>query len=148
MQYTITVLPSFLIPYSRVLFDKVIEAVDDHLVNGKTQSESLDKMGCINILTFRLHFSRVIKLLPEWIELLSRWIIDLGDSIKNQTLSETFPSDKGIKKNCLRWNQFKELLELFVVSYNRIPKTGIILKPFYFQFVHARFVLNGMPLGP
>lgn len=135
-------------PYSRILFDNIIEGVDDHLLKNKTQFECLEKLNCNNILTFRLHFFRVLDLLPKWINLLSAWIIDLDTGIKKLSLTEVFATLKGIKKHCLKWNQFKRLVELYAVSFNRIPGTASILTAKYFQFAHCKFILSGVPLGP
>ena len=57
-QYTKRLLPDFLIPFSRMRLDKVVEAVGEK-ESGSTLEECCRILGCIDLRTARMHLRRL-----------------------------------------------------------------------------------------
>jgi hypothetical protein len=68
LQYTITILPACLIPYSRIPAEKVFNAFTDY-INKKTKThfEATLILGCNNRHSFRLYYIRIIGKLDTWL---------------------------------------------------------------------------------
>lgn len=58
-QYTKRLLPDFLIPYSPVRLDRVLEAEHERKVNSASIADCSYIMGCIELRTVRKHFKRL-----------------------------------------------------------------------------------------
>ena len=70
LQYTITVLPGCLIPYSRIPVEKVFKAFTGYINNKiKTHFEATLILGCNNRHSFRLYYIRIIKRIDTWLSL-------------------------------------------------------------------------------
>ena len=78
LQYTITILPNFLISYSTVPVDPVYSAVAGYLgTSGLTQVGAAQWMSCLGAITFRVFFSRIRNRIEGWITLLVGLVHDL-----------------------------------------------------------------------
>ena len=101
-QYTITILPSFLIPCSIVLREQVIKSTDEYVKNKnkkKSQLEIAMEMNLENAKSFNLFYLRIKKRINKWIVLLSEIIISIGGSIANDRMDETQKYNNSIKSN-------------------------------------------------
>jgi hypothetical protein len=68
LQYTITVLPGFLISHSRILSYHAFNAVDQY-IKGKVrnQYEGAILINCNSRHTFRLYYTRIVQKLDTWL---------------------------------------------------------------------------------
>jgi len=63
--------------YSIIPIEPIFEAANKYITEPETSQQSAAfTMCCENPLSFRLHFSRIKELLPEWIALLVQMFID------------------------------------------------------------------------
>ncbi len=82
-QYTVTILPGFLIPYSTIPVDPVHQAVMSYInESGLMQVGAAQRMNCLNPISFRLFLSRVRDRLEAWISLLLQLVHALEGQVK------------------------------------------------------------------
>lgn len=145
-QYTLTILPSFLIPFSRIPLDPIIKSIDKYITDPEvSMDDAVSLMGAENIKTFRLHFSRIRKLLNKWISFLAGQIIELSGKIEVEKADQ-------IKKYTApllsRWTCFRQIAAQYLQLYFSLPGTGSIPETKHDQFIHCRLAGAGMSLGP
>ena len=144
LQYTLTVLPSFLIPHARVTFFGLSKAIPLHL-DRKDFDFVLNTLSAEDPRTFGLHFGRISKRIPEWNLAIGRWIIDMGKTDKPKTLDETFRlKDRAIHP----WEKFIGLASDFCRRLESLGQVTAILEDEQPIIVHARLTFSGMGLGP
>ena len=144
LQYTLTILPSFLIPHARITFTGLSNAVPLHL-GGKDFDLVLNTLSADDPRTFGLHFGRVLKRTPEWNLAIGRWVIDMGKTDKPKTLCETFR----LKERTLHpWEKFIGLASEFCRRLESLGQVTAILEDEQLPMVHARLTFAGMGLGP
>lgn len=145
-QYTITILPGFLVPYSIIPLDDIQEATNRYISNPETnQQTAAFSMHCENTLSFRLHFSRIKNRLSEWIVFITRLLIDLGGEVKGENIKNVQHYENPLQAN---WKRFKVLVINYFYLYSRIPGAQVIKERFYYQYIHAVLCINKMGLGP
>jgi hypothetical protein len=92
-QYTLTILPGFLIPHSRILVQRVHGALEGYITDsGLNQVGAALRMGCLSPASFCLFFSRARERLGTWTGALTQWIVALGG-----TVAEADPSTAWIE---------------------------------------------------
>jgi hypothetical protein len=70
LQYTITILPACLIPYSRIPVEKIFKGFTGYINKKiKTHFEATIILGCNNRHSFRLYYIRIIKKIDTWLAL-------------------------------------------------------------------------------
>ncbi len=145
-QYTITILPGFLVPYSIIPLDDIQEATNRYINNPETnQQTAAFSMHCENTLSFRLHFSRIKNRLSEWIVFITRLLIDLGGELKGENIKNVQHYENPLQAN---WKRFKTLVIDYFQLYSRIPGAQVIKERFYYQYIHSVLCINKMGLGP
>ena len=85
LQYTITVLPAFLAPYSVILIDKIHQAIDGYIGQKPeccSYQQAALKIGCDDPVSFVLYFRRVKQRLSAWIVALTVLAVTLGAQIE------------------------------------------------------------------
>ena len=145
-QYTITILPGFLVPYSIIPLDVIHEAVDRYITDpGTSQQAAAFCMYCENSLSFRLHFLRIRKRLSEWITFLIQLVIALEGEIKREEIKNIAHYENPLQAT---WKKFNRLSDKYFLLYSMLPKAPVIKERFYHQYIHAVLSCNNMGLGP
>jgi hypothetical protein len=66
IQYTLTILPGFLIPYSIIPADPIHQALESYITKGEIkQVGAALKMRCLSASSFRLFYSRVVSCIAK-----------------------------------------------------------------------------------
>jgi len=145
-QYTITILPGFLVPYSIIPLDAIQEATDRYITElGTNQQFAAFIMHCGSTISFRLHFSRIKNRLSEWIAFLIQMLIALGGEIKGEDIKNISYYENPIQA---KWKRFKLLVVKYFLFYSGIPGGPVIKERFYYQYIHSVLYRNKMGLGP
>jgi len=145
-QYTITILPGFLVPYSIIPLDDIHEAADRYISDpGTNQQSAAFSMHCENPLSFRLHFFRIKNRLSEWIAFIIQLLITLGGEIKTEEVKNTAYYEDPVMA---KWKKFNLLVVEYFLLYSRIPGGPVIKEKFYHQYIHTVLCRNKMGLGP
>ena len=147
IQYTITILPGFLISYSIIPVDSVHEAIDSYITQpGLKQVGAARRMNCLSEISFRLFFSRVRKRLEYWIALLSQLIIILEGQVKEADVGRAARREpQGLKT---QWVWFVLLADECVRLYARIPDAQVVPQRFLWQYIYCILSRHRMGLGP
>ena len=135
LQYTITMLPGFLIPHSRVPLPDIYKAMDEYLSGRETiQQEAALIMDCQSRHSFRLYYNRFCNLASKWISFLS--------TVFPEIIEKEIVVEIGGK-----WKQFGEILKgLTVKIIEGFPDSSGLCR----RFEYAHTILSGykMGLGP
>lgn len=143
-QYTLTILPPFLIPYARVTFSGLCNAISFHLGN-PDKDLALNALSANDPRTFDLHFGRVMSRGQQWNLEITKWIIDSGKDIHQPEFHRLFSKqNQGMNS----WTAFLKLSENLCHRLEAIGQTGILLDHEQPLWVHARLTYAGMGLGP
>lgn len=140
IQYTIRILPGFLIPHSRVPVSEIFEAFDAYLNKDMTQQEAALFMNCDSRHSFRLYFLRLSNLISQWISHLQTTLQihteNKGDRDKPEEISV-------IKK---KWKQ----VGIIIGSMNigKETESWISVNTYRFEYAHTILVGCKMGLGP
>ena len=139
LQYTVTILPGFLISYSTILVDAVHRGLDSYL--GKqtvTQTGAALKMGCRNPRSFRLFYLRASRRMYLWTGLLMQLVTMLGGTLSQEQKTDGKDQLHG------GWMWFSLLGEEYLRLYGRVPEGVLILQAL--QDCFRRAVLRwGLP---
>lgn len=69
LQYTITILPGLLMPYSRIPAEKVFKTVAEYMLGQiRDQYAAVIQLGCNSRHTFSLYYIRIQEKLDIWLE--------------------------------------------------------------------------------
>ena len=146
-QYTITILPGFLISYSTVPVDPVHNAVAGYLgASGLTQVGAALRMHCFNAISFRVFLNRVRDRIEGWITLLVEQVHDLEGQVKGVDVSRTPPNDP--ESPAVLWKWFAYLSAEYLRLHARIPGTEVVPKQFHHRYIHCLLSRHHMGLGP
>lgn len=145
LQHTVRILPSFLIPHSRVVVDRVHEALESYIGHpGATRIAATLRMGCVNPMSFWLFLQRVRDRITIWLEVLIQLIGELGGEIADHpqgraTVGEPLTA---------QWRWFHLLVAELVRVHSRLPGMQPILEGLRWQYVYALVNRYQMGLGP
>lgn len=145
LQYTVRILPSFLIPHSCVVLDRVHEALESFIGHpGATRVGATLRMGCVNPMSFRLFLGRVRDRITTWLDMLVRLIGELGGEIAEH------PQQRVTRGEPLaaQWKWFHLLATELVRAYSRLPGMQPILEGLRWQYIYALVNRYQMGLGP
>ena len=143
VQYTIRILPGFLIPYSRVVVDAVQEALDSWLSEqAVSQIGAALRMGCLSPLSFRLFYHRVRKRIAAWLIVLVELVGELGGEIAEHGGAADHEPFRA------QWMWFHLLVAEYLRAYARLPETQPILESMRWQHLYALLSHHQMGLGP
>ena len=143
-QYTLTILPGFLIPYSVIPVDPVHEALDIYITEGGlVQVGAALKMRCLSAASFRLFYSRVCRRLESWTALFLQLVLTLGGKIKEADVGQ-----ERCRELQAQWGWFVLLASEYVRLYSRLPATEVIAGKFLQQHIYAVLSRKQMSLGP
>jgi len=143
LQYTVTILPGFLISYSTILVDAVHLGLESYL--GKrtvTQMGAALLMGCRTPRSFRLFYLRVCRRMYLWTGLLMQLVTMLGGSLAQERQTDGTDQIHG------GWMWFSHLAEEYLRLYGRVPEAALILETLQWQYFYALFAAHRMGLGP
>lgn len=146
LPYTITVLPGFLVPYSRIPVDTIHTAVDSYLSTPEmNQQEAASLIHCEEPASFRLYLQRVHERLAQWITCIVEQVIQLdGQIAPKRRQKEKYPPNRTAREG--KW--FILLVSDYHRLYCRLPGTLIITERFLWQYLYALFSRRRMGLGP
>jgi len=145
-QYTITILPGFLVPHSRIPLDEIVQSAERFISPpGMSEQQAAFLMFCENVKSFRLHFSRIRERLGRWVLFLTECVLALNGVVEPDGVAEV---GSYIHPLMTQWERFKKLVEQYMACYLALPGTGPITAGFYTQYIHAKFCQYGMSLGP
>ena len=142
-QYTVTILPGFLISYSTILVDAVHLGLESYL--GKrtvTQTGAALLMGCRNPRSFRLFYLRVCRRMYLWTGLLTQLVTMLGGAPPEERKTDGTDRIHG------GWMWFSHLAKEYLRLYGRVPEAALILETLQWQYFYALFAAHRMGLGP
>ena len=143
-QYTLTILPGFLIPYSTVPVDPVHQALESYISEGGlTQVGAAMRMGCLSPASFRLFYCRVRKRVYRWTGLLIQLVVTLGGNVREEAPNAM--NHNGVQAY---WGWFVLLSAEYLSVYSRLPNTKVIPQTFVWQYLYAVFSRDHMGLGP
>lgn len=133
IQYTITILPGFLIPHSRVPVPDIWTAANEYLNENKTQQEAALSMNCNSRHSFSRYYRRLCTRIGMWIAFLT--------GIQDAPPPERNPDVK------TAWGKFRNLIGKLRLDKERgSASTGSIIAKF--QFAQAVLGSCRMGLGP
>ena len=122
LQYTITILPAFLIPHSRIPVSAVFNAIDYYITRKSNQFEAAQILYCESNHSFALFFKRIGAHIDDWNNLLSKETDDNFDI-----------------SFCEKWSRIIPVMKDFA-SPNYTE--------FWCEYSHSHFCQNKMGLGP
>ena len=133
--YTITVLPGFLIPHSRVAVPDLFKALEEYLNEEITQQQAALLMNCNSRHSFNLYYRRFCSRFYKWISFLSE--VPCRQKLETE-------GTWNVKR---KWNQFIELISSLKMDQmiETSLQAGMI---FRFEYAHSLFDGNKMGLGP
>jgi hypothetical protein len=132
LQYTITILPGFLIPHSRVPIPDIFEALDEYINNNATQQQAALIMNCNSRHSFKHYLSRFASILDMWLSSLK----------ENSTQKSTESKYSGIRE---KWEQLKLAVECIKIDI--ILQVEVLLE-YKYEYAYLIFSGNEMGLGP
>jgi len=142
--YTLTILPGFLIPHSRIPVDPVHQALDSYLTkDGLKQQGAAMKMRCLSAASFRLFYSRVHSRICGWTDWLVQLVLALGGQVKSADVAH----DQSREPEA-RWSWFVLLASEYVRIYSRLPSAKVIARRYLWQHIYAALSRHRMGLGP
>jgi len=134
--YTITILPGFLIPHSRVTIPNLFKAFEGYCNEEITQQQATLLMNCNSRHSFNLYYKRFSSLFYKWITFLAKSLQQHKLEIKEQ------PVD--LKK---RWSKFTS--RIIRLKIDHIFETSTPVKMFFrLEYAHSLLDGNKMGLGP
>ena len=143
LQYTLTILPGFLISYSTIVVDAVQRGLDSYL--GKqtvNQTGAAMKMGCRNPRSFRLFYLRACRRMQLWTQLLVQLLTALGGDLAQERKTD------GKDRPRSEWVWFQLLAGEYLRLYGQVPEAALILEALQWQYLYALFAAHRMGLGP
>lgn len=143
LQYTLTLLPAFLIPYSTVPVDKVECALTEYAGGKMSDIEAAMLMGCENVKSFRHYWKRAQARISAWLMLLVREMAAL-----NVREAVNLENSIGNSSFAFQWQRLHELMELYYSEYQKMPGSNKVDLQFCFLSFHAKLTQNKMGLGP
>ena len=147
LQYTVTILPSFLVPYSRIQVNKIFSAIKYYITaNQPTLLKAAFLMDCVNISSFRRYYLRFLIHINNWILFIIQITIALGGESKQEEIKEI----KGREENGIkhRWHRFQNYKKKYFYIHSQIPNNIIVIEKLQNQYLHVLFCGNRMGLGP
>lgn len=145
IQYTITILPPFLIPHAKIslvtlfkAFSHLSKTADmDHAV-GTVSKEADSRMLNRFLSRFRGRF-------PQWFQKMCQWIVSSGMVLPAPDFSALGLQNRGFAE---LWKLFRQLSRKLSNFEESVTRNIIILRREQTIFAHARLAYAGMSLGP
>lgn len=132
LQYTIRLLPGFLIPYSRVPIPDIIKALDEYINNNITQQQATLVMNCNSRHSFKHYLSRFTMVIDKW-------LFSLKEKSSQNNYENKYSDIKG------KWQQLKLAVECIRID---IVLPVEVLLEYKYEYAHLMFTGNRMGLGP
>ena len=143
LQYTLTILPGFLIPYSTVGVDEAHAAVESYIGERRVnQVGAAMLMGCVDPASFRLFYRRVGQRIQGWVGVLAQVVLALGGQITEEARAE------GREMLEAQWVWYELLVRQWLGILGRLPDMHPILHPMRWWYVYAWLAGARTGLGP
>ena len=149
IQYTITILPGFLIPHSRVVIPNLLGALEKYVNEEITQQQAALLINCNSRHSFNLYYRRFSSHFYKWISFLAETLQMMELKIEvtggwSQTSLLLTHATLDVKRN---WNQFTDLISRLKIEkmIENSPSKETILR---FEYAHSLLDGNKMGLGP
>lgn len=144
LQYSLRILPGFLIPHSRLLVDGVQGALESFIAEPQTSRVGATlRMGCLSPLSFLLFFRRVEQRLTGWLQLLVILVGELGGEV-----CEQIATGSSCDPLAEQWRWLHRLLAETLRLYARLPQTQPVPEALRWQYLYALLSRRQMGLGP
>ena len=142
-QYTLTVLPSFLIPYSRIPVETVHEALDGYIRGTLLQIGAALRMHCLSTSSFRLFYRRVCERLGRWVLILAGSLSAFAEAVGEVVVGKP-------KREKLRgqWQCFLALSVEYLRLYARPAEAALVGQKFLRPYIYAVLSRHYRGLGP
>lgn len=137
-QYTLTILPSDILPYARFLTEKILSAIDHYEAGTCTSYQAAAlHMGAENEKTFKKYYLRAQNNLAFWFAEASERVSAAASKILMQT---------GPLKNI--WPTYNALIDAYGEERNKIPGTFDVFSGNTQEHFQAYFAQYGKGLSP
>jgi len=146
LQYTITILPGFLIPYSTILVDAVQDALESYIGKAAvTKQGAAMRMGCMSRLSFLLFYSRVVRRIEAWNNLLTELVSDLGGQIEQELVRGKAAGGKRVRR---QWEWLHVLVGQYLWLHAQLPGAAVVLQQLQWQYIYALPAGRQTGMGP
>lgn len=145
-QYTLTILPCFLTPYSLVPVNLILNSIQQFITNSNvTLKEAAIMMNCTNSLSFKLYYLRFQKHVNDWIMIIIQLLILIDGACRQEKIKEINVKDNDTRQN---WNNFKKYLDAYFNHLSKLPDFPVIIEEQKYPYIHIHFCHIKMGLGP
>jgi len=145
-QYTITILPGFLVSHSTIPVDRIHQALHRYITQWLNQVGAAIRMDCVNPISFRLFLCRARGRLEDWIKLLIQMVLTLEGQVKEAHGGLTEHGNTASLE--AKWEWFVWLANEYVGLYARLPEAKVVPRKYLWQYIYAALSRNRMGLGP
>lgn len=148
-QYTKTILPAYLIPYSTKSIALIINGIEYYLSNpNKTLITYAFQINANDPRTFKRYLDLLQKRIDVWIIFIINMIAKLNIAIKESTISYKTVLHSIKHDFHKKWDYFTKLIKLFLDGYDSLKNDLILTNEKIFPYVHMKLCQNHMGLGP
>ena len=145
LQYTLTILPCFLTPYSLVPVNLIFNSIQQFIINPNvTLKEAAIIMNCSSSLSFKLYYLRFQKYIKDWVMIIIQLLISIEGACKQEQIKE-ININNNTKQN---WDSFKKYLNAYFNQLSKLPKSTMIIEELKYPYIHNHFCHIKMGLGP
>lgn len=142
-QYTITLLPHFLHPYSRRLTENILKAADSYIKKtSKDYQQAAMEMHADNEKTFKLYWDRIRERVSKWQLVIATCIAELDQSPPNKR------EDINLKTIFLQWEYWNKLLDEYHIQYSRYGRKRMDTRKDAIRYILMICAQKGCGLGP
>jgi len=145
LQYTLTILPCFLIPYSLVPVNLIFTSIQHYINSRISLKEAAILMNCSTSMSFKLYYLRCQKYIKDWIMVIIRLLLSINGACKEERIEEIKNNDNNTKNN---WVSFKKYLDEYFNQLSKIPDSVMITHELKYPYIHNHFCHIQIGLGP
>ena len=145
LQYTLTILPDFLIPYSIIPVESIFESIRQYILDNITLRQAAIVMCCLSPWSFKLYYIRFQELVNQWVILLVELIITTQGEYIEEQIKEI---DVNLNNNKQKWNNFNKHLDNYLLQLSKLKASPIITEEMKYPYLHTLLCKTRMGLGP
>lgn len=145
LQYTLTILPCFLIPYSLVPVSLVFISIQHYIESRVSLKEAAIIMNCSTSISFKLYYLRCKKYIKEWVMVIIQLLISINGECEHKKIKEIKNNDNNIKQD---WVSFQKYLDEYFNQLSKLPDSTMIKSELKYPYIHNHFCHVQIGLGP
>ena len=145
IKYTLTVLPTFLIPHARITAICLFKAFSRLARTGNPNDAISAVSKAADPRPLMRYLNRFLDRSPKWFVRMWKWIVESGMKLPIPTLGSITRTKKEMPD---LWKEFKRNSTLLCEYLEKISPDNVFLRPEQPVFTHARLTFAGMGLGP